>query len=180
MIDKQSLTNLPYYDEIRRYCARLLHSEIDGEDAAQEVFTRWFQYGEYMEGLRLRRWLFKVARNLINDILRKRMSKHSEIIISDDERTSLTDTPDKKFADPVAAVEQQDLIQNVLSEVSKFDQRTRDIVNLSFFHGKTSSEIGTQFKMSDSNVRRIIGKFLERIREHYKTTELTAEENRCY
>ena len=154
--------NAPFYDEIHRYCVRLINSETEADDITQEVYLRLCKSNRNLEGAYLRNWLFRVARNRVIDYLR---TKHPERIASDVEGTPLADMPDKKSSDPVAAVEEQDLIQKIGRELKNRDKRTQEILRLKFVEGKSSSEIGALLGISSSSVRKIILGMLQELRE---------------
>ena len=160
-----NLTNAPHYEEIRRYCFRLINSETEAEDLTQEVFTRLYASGRNLEGAHLRNWLFRVARNLVIDKLRV---KHPELIDPDVEGMQLADMSDRNSANPAKTVEQQDLIQNILSILEQCDKRTREIFRLKFYEDKTSSEIGSQVGVSSSTVRKILLGKLQEFREAFQ------------
>lgn len=160
-----NLADAPHYEEIRRYCFRLTNSETEAEDLTQEVFTRLYDSDRNLEGAHLRNWLFRVARNLVIDKLR---TKHPELIDPDVEGMQLADMSDRKSTNPAKAVEQQDLIQNILSVLEQCDKRTREIFRLKFYEDKTSSEIGSQVGVSSSTVRKILLGKLQEFREAFQ------------
>ncbi len=58
---------------LHRYCARMLGSVMDGEDAVQEaLFEAWRKLGQYDETRPLKPWLFRIAHNRCIDLLRRR------------------------------------------------------------------------------------------------------------
>ena len=167
MNNNTNLAEAPYYDEIHRYCVRLTKSESEADDVTQEVYVRLYGSNRNLEGAHLRNWLFRVARNLVIDNLR---AKHPEYISPDLFGTNLSDGTGNNSADPATAVEQQDLIQNVLSFLEQCDKRTREIFRLKFFECKTSSEIGSQVGISSSSVRKILLGKLQEFREAFQKT----------
>ena len=154
--------NAPNYDEIHRYLARLLKSETDADDLTQEVFVRLYKSGCNLEGEDLRKWLFRVARNLAYDKFR---AKHPELIAPDAEGTPLADVPDNKSVDPATVVERQDMIQKIGLYLKNCNKRTQEILRLKFVEGLSSSEIGAQLKISSCTVRKIILGALQKLRE---------------
>ena len=113
----------------------------------------------------MRNWLFRVARNLVIDSIR---TKHPEQISPDVEGMQLVDMPDRKSVNPATMVEQQDLIQKVLSALNNCDKRTREIFRLKFYENKSSSEIGNQVGISSSTVRKILLGKLQEFREAFQ------------
>ena len=158
-------TDAPHYEEIRRYCFRLTNSEAEASDLTQEVYARLCKSKRNLEGAHLRNWLFRVARNLVIDSIR---TKHPEQISPDVEGMQLVDMPDRKSVNPATMVEQQDLIQKVLSALNNCDKRTREIFRLKFYENKSSSEIGNQVGISSSTVRKILLGKLQEFREAFQ------------
>ena len=67
--------------ELHRYCARLMGSVIDGEDAVQDTFARaYVSMGDLKEDAPLRAWLFRIAHNSALDLLRSRAIRATEPI----------------------------------------------------------------------------------------------------
>ena len=57
------------YNRIFHYCLYWLHHKEDAEDVTQETFLRYLQHPEYES--HARQYLYKIARNLCIDKLRK-------------------------------------------------------------------------------------------------------------
>ena len=155
----------PCYEELRRYCVRLMKSEAEAEDIVQEVYVRLYKTKRNLEGAHLRNWLFRVARNLVIDRLR---SKHPERIAPEVEGASLLDAPDGKSVNPATAAERQDLIQVILAMLECCDERTQEIFRLKFHECCSSTEIGAKVNVSPSTVRKILLGKLQEFREAFQ------------
>lgn len=60
-----------YFKVIRAYIAyRILH-KYEAEDLAQDVFVRLLEYGQLINRTTISSFLFTIARNLVNDVLRR-------------------------------------------------------------------------------------------------------------
>ena len=154
-----------YHDEICRYGNRMLNSETEGEDLAQDVFLRFYASNRKLEGAHLRNWLFRVARNLVIDKLRK---KHPERIAPEIEGAALADMSDKKSVNPATTAENQELIQKAIAWLVNCDERTREIFRLKFHECNSSSEIGIKVGVSSSTVRKILLGKLQEFREKFQ------------
>lgn len=65
--------------ELHRYCARLMGSVIDGEDAVQDTLvSAYMSLNELAEIPMLRPWLFRIAHNRALDLLRSSRVRMSE------------------------------------------------------------------------------------------------------
>ena len=63
-----------FYDRLLRYCLGLTQDPATAEDLAQEAFTRALEHWEDIQDLgpsQCRSWLYKAARNLYIDLLRR-------------------------------------------------------------------------------------------------------------
>ena len=85
--------------ELHRYCARLMGSVIDGEDAVQDALTRAFvALDELEEAPALRPWLFRIAHNRALDLMRSRAIRAAEPI------EAAYEVADPESPDPVEAL----------------------------------------------------------------------------
>jgi RNA polymerase sigma-70 factor (ECF subfamily) len=58
---------------LTRHCARMLGSQAEGEDAAQESLVRaWRSLDRFAADCTLRSWLYRIATNVCVDVLRRR------------------------------------------------------------------------------------------------------------
>jgi RNA polymerase sigma-70 factor (ECF subfamily) len=85
-------------DAIYRYARSFLGNDADAEDATQEaLFRLWQNIGE-VPFLHARPWLFRTARNLCLDQIRRRSNRFSPVAVADD---TLEAVPDDSAVDPV-------------------------------------------------------------------------------
>jgi len=75
---------------VHRYCARMLGSVIDGEDAVQDAFTRAIEARAGLGSLdNPEAWVFRIAHNAVIDSLRRR-ARHPEFA-ADEELSTMAD-----------------------------------------------------------------------------------------
>jgi RNA polymerase sigma-70 factor, ECF subfamily len=71
--------------ELTGYCLRMLGSPFEAEDAVQDTLIRGWRHIDSFEGRSsLRSWLYRIATNVCNDMLRGRQRTPQPIDVSDD------------------------------------------------------------------------------------------------
>lgn len=71
---------LLYGDRLFGFTTGMLGSQVDAEDAVQETFIRVFRsIGRYVEEGRFDAWIFRIARRIAIDLIRKRKGLSREI-----------------------------------------------------------------------------------------------------
>lgn len=114
-----------YFQRVYRYTRVRLGSSADAEDLTEQVFVNMIQSlpGFKWRGVPFSAWVFRIARNLIIDHLRRAAKNKS---ISLDERVPGTET------DP------QDILQQILTReelivaINKLTQAQREVIALRF------------------------------------------------
>lgn len=160
MTNMFNVSRMPFYEEIRVYGARLLGNVTDADDFAQEVYARFIKSGKQIDGLHLRNWLFRTARNLAIDIFRTR----NRFPLKNDAEIEDIPEPFPNSSDPVSQIEQQELIVRVLACLKDSPEKTRIIFYKRFVEGQSSSEISPELGIGSSTVRKIIADTIAEIR----------------
>lgn len=160
-------TELPYYEEIRVYGARLLGNQTDADDFVQEVYARFFSSGKQIEGLYLRNWLFRTARNLAIDIYRN----HTRLPINNGADIDALPEKESKTTDPASIVEQQELLSQVLTCLKDSSKQTRRIFYQRFVEGQSSAQICPALGIGASTVRKILAGTIAQMREAFYPDE---------
>jgi RNA polymerase sigma-70 factor (ECF subfamily) len=127
---------------------RVVWSEPDVEDLAQEVFIRLYRnLPRFTSGRALEPWLYRVALNLSVDHLRKLTSRgHSVDITRLDESSHSDHTPDTLFA----MKEKQQRLVRLMQKLSRKQQRVLVLRDLENF---TVEEIASIINCRQSTVR---------------------------
>ena len=111
--------------ELHRYCARLMGSVIDGEDAVQDVLTRAFvALEELEEAPELRPWLFRIAHNRALDLMRSRTIRAAEPI------EAAFEVADPESPDPVEALMRREAVETAVSRFVELPTVQRSVVIL--------------------------------------------------
>jgi len=120
-----------YLSPIVRYAARILGSQDDAEDVAQETFLRlWQQAGRYeSRGHKPSTWLFRIAHNLCVDRLRQR-------------RPTAQQSPDESAAAdrPSLELQTKQLAVTVQAALDALPERQRAAIALVHYEGVSHAE----------------------------------------
>jgi RNA polymerase sigma-70 factor (ECF subfamily) len=152
-----------YERPLLRYATWLL-DDVDGaKDVVQETFLRLCREKEETIGGRLPQWLFTVCRNLAIDV-RKRDSQIQNL--DDTQRLDEAD-----IAGALAALEQRELLDEILRLVEDLPKNQREVVYLRFKGGFSYKEISQLTHLSLGNVGFLIHSAMESIRRRMQSKE---------
>ena len=107
-------------DGLKAYATRLLGDPIAAEDVAQDAFLALYRHLNQVPAAAYRPWLFRVARNLCLDQLRRRKFKLSLFrdLQKDDEQPFTPNDPHGDRPDEVAETrEAQEAIEKAIQEL---------------------------------------------------------------
>ena len=146
-----------YYGKIAHYVYVHIGDRAEAEDIAGEVFLRALKsLKSYREqGVPMQGWLFRIAHNLTVDYLRK-MDKRRTVPIDS------VVLPDN--TDPADTAERKIEFERVTQAMKQLTEEQREIINLRFFGGLTSGEVGNILNKSDGAVREMQRSALEKLR----------------
>ena len=134
--------------ELHRYCARLMGSVIDGEDAVQDVLTRAFvALDELEDGAPMRAWLFRIAHNRALDLLRSRAIRAAEPIEAAEELA------DPEIPDPVEAMMRREAVETAVSRFAELPTMQRSVVILKDVLDQSLEEIAAMLDLTVNAVK---------------------------
>jgi len=147
-----------YYDRIARYAYACIRDKTEAEDIASEVFLKALEsLRTYQErGVPMQAWLFKIARNLVVDHVRK-IAKHKAVPIDTVEVTDETDLE--------ATTEMNIELERVAVAMQGLTEEQREVLRLRFFGELTPREVGSLLHKSDGAVRQMQWTALEKLRQ---------------
>jgi RNA polymerase sigma-70 factor, ECF subfamily len=130
------------YDRYHRQCygfaLRILGAESDAEEAVQETFVRvWRSAGQYDEAKAgVGGWVLSITRNLCIDELRRRRRRVPEAMQSDEapEHPAADHTEDEALRGVMG--------EQVRASLQSLTSEQRSAIELVYFHGLSSSEVG--------------------------------------
>jgi RNA polymerase sigma-70 factor (ECF subfamily) len=140
-----------YYSRLLSYAAAFKQlPPSDYGDLSAEALIRAFQKIEqYDPAYSLSTWVYTIARNYFNDILRG-MKKTDTVSLDTVDETDLIDHGGSNIADEVVTADLVDRCNRAIETLRDGDKR---IVFLKYFEGLTSEEIGLAEGMSPGTVR---------------------------
>lgn len=147
--DEHALGEL--YDRYHRQCfafaLRILGSESDAEDAVQESFVRVWRNGGRFDASRasVTTWLFSIVRNICIDELRRRRKRMPAENVDDVDIVSDAHTEEE--------VELAMLGEEVRRELGELPPDQRRAIELVYFQGLTSTEVGNMLEVSAGTIR---------------------------
>ncbi|MBT3363184.1 MAG: sigma-70 family RNA polymerase sigma factor [Chloroflexi bacterium] len=148
-----------YFDRIARYIYVRLGDKAEAEDLASEVFLKAYKSLDTFKKreVPMQAWLFKIAHNLLVDHHRK----HSKMkTVQIDDKLQIADK-----SDPMQAAMANLEYGKVLKAMDKLTQDQRQVVELRFFGGLTSEEVGNVMNKSNGAVRQMQSHAIKRLRQ---------------
>lgn len=146
-----------YWPALRAKCARMLGDQAAAEDVAQETFTRlWRERAGIDEPQAVAAWLYRTSTRLAIDRLRRRA--RGEVAVEDL-------APDRR--DPPSGHDEEARAagRRLLASLAQAaPPRELEVALLSRIDGMTHDEIGEVTGRSARTVRRLLGKFDERVK----------------
>ena len=135
-----------YYSRLSRYIFVRINDKAEAEDIASEVFLKALRSLKSFRGTReqMPAWLYKIARNLIVDFVRKEERKRKaqrDITIID--RTDDVET----------TIETRDRLRKVIEGLKHLTQAQREVLGLRAFSGLKSAEVAKLLGKSPGAVR---------------------------
>jgi RNA polymerase sigma-70 factor (ECF subfamily) len=140
---------------------RMLGSQADAEEVAQEVFLRvWTHASRWEPGrAQFRTWLHRVATNLCLDRLRRHTT---------DDIDSIPE-PESDEPGPDVLLEQRDLARRVDAALQALPARQRAAVTLTHYQGLTNIEAAETLEISVEAVESLLGRARRQLRETLAT-----------
>jgi RNA polymerase sigma-70 factor (family 1) len=150
------------YHNLHRFFMVRLGSVQEAEDAAQETFTRMMAHHDNIVALRSpRSYLFRIARNLVTDLLRARNTRLKYTTSVDiEEQVAPVKTPEEA----VDSRERQKLVQKALAELPP---RCREVFILHRLENLTYRQIATQLDISPRTVEHHVANAVFHLRKAF-------------
>lgn len=147
-----------YAPMVLRTAQRLLLSEADAEDAAQEVFLKLLRVAAKVDRARdPRPWLYRITVNVCHDLRRKRpLAMELENAA---EPAAGGPTPEEQWS----LEERRRMLFNALSALS---EREREAIVLRDLEGLTTAEVGEAMGTTEATVRSQIAMGRMKLKEH--------------
>jgi RNA polymerase sigma-70 factor, ECF subfamily len=146
-----------YYDRIARYAYSRVGDQREAEDIASDVFVKALKsLGSFEErGLPMGAWLFKIAHNLVVDYHRR----NSQV-----KKIELEKVEIEADSDPAGDAERKLEMERVQLAMNGLTEEQREIIQLRFLGGLSSTEVAAMMGKSDGAVREAQSAALKKLR----------------
>jgi RNA polymerase sigma-70 factor (ECF subfamily) len=163
-----------YVTPLYRFCLSKLSNETDAEDLTEEIFlkaitsidkftwrdTKQKRDDEAGEFNPFRAWLFRIARNQIISVYRKKDTRSRVDVHYEDEPIWIAD----QAPGPEEITERKFLLERAAAAIEQLPESQRDVIQLRFMGDMSVSEIADLLGKEPGNVRVLQHKALKNLR----------------
>lgn len=136
--------------------ARMLGSNSDVEDIAQQVFVRvWKSAKRYVPRARFTTWLLKITRNLVFNELRRR-SRHAQVPLQVESEGEEWQIKDERATAPDASLLEQELQRAIETAIAQLPETQRMAVVLRRYDELSYEEIARVLDQSVPAVKSLL------------------------
>ena len=136
--------------------ARMLGSNSDVEDLAQQVFLRvWRSAGRYVPRAKFTTWLLKITRNLVFNEMR-RTKRHAHVPIQPEAQGEEIPLKDESVQSPAESLLEKELQQAIEDAIIELPATQRMALILRRYEGRSYEEIGDVLDLSVPAVKSVL------------------------
>ena len=147
---------------------RMLGTNADAEDIAQQVFVRvWKNVRRYEPRAKFTTWLLKITRNLVFNELRRR-SRHPAVPLQSEIDEEERPLKDEKATSPDATLLEHELQEAVDAAIAQLPETQRMAVILRRYEELSYEEIAETLDQSVSAVKSLLFRARTELRESLK------------
>lgn len=129
-----------HFKSIYSYAYRFVHNAIEAEDIVQETFIKvWRQLPRFKDGIGIRPWLYRIARNTAIDYLRKKKHIPFSQFGEEGEEVAFEDT-DTNILEAAIAREESSILNDA---IMRLPEHYREVLVLRAEQDMTFEEIAT-------------------------------------
>ena len=152
-----------YFEKVYSYLAFKLGSPTEAEDLAGQVFLKALESlgGYKWTGVPFQAWLFRIAHNMMVDLLRRRSRRPSEPI---DEAMGLQD--ERRTVDPEAMLVEKLSREGLLRAVDRLTELQKQVISLRFAAGLPNAEVARLMGKSEGAVKALQHAALAALQRH--------------
>ena len=145
--------------------ARMLGSNSDVEDIAQQVFVRvWKSAGRYVARAKFTTWLLKITRNLVFNEVR-RLKRRAQVPLQSDPDAEELPLPDEGVSAPDAAALEKELQEAVDQAIAQLPEAQRMAVILRRYEEMSYEQIAAVLDLSVPAVKSVLFRARTELRE---------------
>jgi RNA polymerase sigma-70 factor (ECF subfamily) len=166
--DRHAFENLVrhYQRPVFGLALRLLRSEAEASEVAQEAFLKAFQHlNRYDESKPFDLWVMAIARNLCLDLLRRRSRVHTEDVEDLSERLP---APAKSQEEEVIATEERLSLEEAMATLSVDD---REVLALYYVQKRTTKQIAQVLGCAPGTIMARLFRAREKLRKQMQQKE---------
>jgi RNA polymerase sigma-70 factor (ECF subfamily) len=149
---------MQYYPRLAYFAENLTNNKQEAEDIVSSVFARLWENmnnSAAQEITNVQAWLFASVRNTCYNFL-----KHQRVIQTHQEKTI-----DNSIDETVEAnLIEEDIVHRLFLEIQELPPKCRQVAELVYIRGYTSSEVGEMLGIASSTVRTQQARAIELIR----------------
>jgi RNA polymerase sigma-70 factor (ECF subfamily) len=147
-------------------CLRLLRTEAEAAEVAQETFLRAYQHlGRYDESKPFDLWVLAIARNLCLDLLRRRSRVRTQDV---DEMHDSLPSGERSQEEGVIAAEEHRSLESALSTLGTDD---REVLALYYVQKRTTKEIALVMGVAPGTIMARLFRAREKLRRQMTTED---------
>ena len=149
--------------------ARMLGSNSDVEDIAQQVFIRvWKSAGRYVARAKFTTWLLKITRNLVFNELR-RVKRHPHVPVQSDTESETLPLKDEATPAPDATLLETELQKAIENAIMLLPETQRMALVLRRYQELSYEEIAETLDLSVPAVKSLLFRARTELRQRLKT-----------
>ncbi len=148
--DKEAFSPLvdAYKDMVYTVCLRMLSTEADAEEAAQDVFVKAFRsIAGFQSKAKFSTWLYRIAYNHCISVIRKKVKL---IDLTEDIPDGEVDQGEMNGLDGISAEERSKYLKLAIESLAETDAV---VVTLFYYDELSLEEIASVTGLSNSNIR---------------------------
>ena len=148
--DKEAFTGLvdTYKNMVYTVCLRMLGSEADAEEAAQDVFIKAYRsIGSFQAKAKFSTWLYRIAYNNCISVIRKKVRM---IDLVEDVPEGVADEREMNGLENISAEERSMYLKMAIESLAETDAV---VVTLFYYDELSLDEIAKVTGLSSSNIR---------------------------
>lgn len=149
-----------HFERVARYIAIRIGNKDDGEDLASEVFVKALRSVDSFKetGAPLEAWVFKIARNIVVDYLRRKGRRPASTPL--DEAAPVVDTKN-----PFEHIERQEEVRELRGALGRLSQAQQEVLSLRFGSEMTSEQVAAVMGKKPSAVREMQSAAIKKLRQ---------------
>ena len=158
-----------YYSQVYGYIFKKICSQQTAEDLTMDVFySAWNKFDQFDESkATFQTWLYVIVNNKLKNYYRDRKE-----MVELDESLAGTDNP---VDDILEAVQLQYLRDHLYTALNELNEVQRKVVIYKYFNDMNASEIAFRIGLSPGNVRILLKRALDKIREYFNKNNIRWE-----